>query len=360
MSFKISVIVPVYNAELYIKSCVNSILGQTIKDIECILVDDGSTDRSSRLCDEFASFDSRIVVIHKENEGAAYARNAGLTAATGEYIGFVDADDWIEQDMYEEMLKSAEEYHSDAVLCNYISESSTSMQTVQVNSGKQAVYNEQEIKEKFLPYFFGYQYDELSHYKDYCAFADYNSYIWLCLYKKDVINNAVITFPCERIYFNEDNLFNLSFIYHAKTISHVNKFFYHYRFNESSITKSFNKKYFENKINKYSYLKDFIRKNNLDKSYNNRLDIKICIETINIINYYINSKALSFEDKYRSIKLIFNTPSVSKALMNFDTKKLSLSQIKVFLYFAKKKAYLLLMIFSFGYGVLRNIKTRRM
>jgi glycosyltransferase involved in cell wall biosynthesis len=358
MSIQISVIVPVYNADLYIKLCVSSILSQTIKDIQVILVDDGSTDRSGMLCDEFAASDSRVKVIHKMNEGAASARNAGIEVALGEYIGFVDADDWIEQDMYEVMLSNAKEYNSDAVFCDYIAESSTKIQTVNVNSGRQHIYDKQEIKEIFLPYFFGYKYNELSNYKNYCTFADYNSYIWLCIYKRDIIKKAAITFPSERIYFNEDNLFNLSFIYNSKVITHVEKYFYHYRTNESSFTKTFNHKYFENKLNKYDYLQNFIINNNLENSYCERLDIKICIETINLINYYINSKALSFKDKYKNIRLIINTPLISKALNNFDIKQLSLSQMKMFLYFAKKKAYLILMLFSIGYRFLSRIKAK--
>jgi glycosyltransferase involved in cell wall biosynthesis len=356
MSVQISVIVPVYNAEQYLKKCVSSISNQTMKNIEVILVNDGSTDESGKLCDEFAASDSRVKVIHKTNEGASSARNTGMAAALGEYIGFVDADDWIEQDMYEVMFSNAKEYDSDAVFCNYIAESSASTQTVNVNSGGQQIYNKQEIKEKIFPCFFGYKYSELSNYKNYCTFTNYNSYIWLCIYKRAIIKKAGITFPSERIYFNEDNLFNLSFIYNAKIITHMDKYFYHYRYNESSLTKIFNDKYFKNKLNKYDYLLSFINNYNLEKSYRDRLGIKICIETINLINYYVNSKSLSFKDKYKNIRLIINTPLISKALNDFNIKQLSLSQMRVFLYFAKKRAYLMLMMLSIGYGALNKIK----
>ena len=100
---KISVIVPVYNVEKYLDNCINSIVNQTYDNLEILLVDDGSKDNSGSLCDEWALRDNRIKVIHKQNGGASSARNAGLDAATGEYIGFVDADDYIDIDMYEIM-----------------------------------------------------------------------------------------------------------------------------------------------------------------------------------------------------------------------------------------------------------------
>lgn len=107
---KISVIVPVYNVEKYIHKCVDSILNQTYQNIEVILVDDGSPDACGSICDEYAKNDSRVIVVHKENGGLSDARNAGLDIATGEYIAFVDSDDWIEPDAYEYLIKNAIRY----------------------------------------------------------------------------------------------------------------------------------------------------------------------------------------------------------------------------------------------------------
>ena len=104
---KISVIVPVYKVEPYLRKCLDSIVGQTYQNLEIILVDDGSPDGCGAICDEYAAQDKRVRVIHKANGGVSSARNAGLTAATGEWIGWVDSDDWIEPDMYERMLELA-------------------------------------------------------------------------------------------------------------------------------------------------------------------------------------------------------------------------------------------------------------
>lgn len=123
----ISVIIPVYKAEKYIERCIFSILRQTFQNIEVILVDDGSPDKSGEICDMWALKDKRIKVIHQKNAGAGAARNAGLRVAKGEYIGFVDSDDWIEPQMYEVMYNAIEKYSADVGMCNISSRTEFSM-----------------------------------------------------------------------------------------------------------------------------------------------------------------------------------------------------------------------------------------
>jgi glycosyltransferase involved in cell wall biosynthesis len=118
-SIKLSVIVPVYNVEPYIRRCLDSLLAQTYQNIEIILVDDGSTDNSGKICDEYAQKDTRICVFHKENGGIASARQEGLLHATGEYATNVDPDDWVEEKAYETMVDRLEEYHPDMLVFGY-------------------------------------------------------------------------------------------------------------------------------------------------------------------------------------------------------------------------------------------------
>ena len=115
---KISIIVPIYNVERYLMECIDSIRNQTLTDIEIILVDDGSPDNSGAICDDCALKDDRIKVIHKKNGGLSSARNAGLKVAIGEYIGFVDSDDWVDGEMYEFLYKNAVEKHAEIAACN--------------------------------------------------------------------------------------------------------------------------------------------------------------------------------------------------------------------------------------------------
>lgn len=119
---QISVIVPVYNVEAYLPHCVDSILAQTHQDLEVLLVDDGSPDNCPAICDAYAEKDCRVKVVHKKNGGVSSARNAGLAAATGEWIGFVDGDDWIEPDMYERLLHNATAYKAQISVCGMVNE----------------------------------------------------------------------------------------------------------------------------------------------------------------------------------------------------------------------------------------------
>lgn len=116
---KISVIIPVYNVEKYIKKCLDSVVNQTYKNLEIILIDDGSKDESGQICDEYAKLDDRLKVIHRENKGVSSARNLGLDIATGEYIGFVDPDDWLHLEMYEILMLEMSSGDFDVVECNY-------------------------------------------------------------------------------------------------------------------------------------------------------------------------------------------------------------------------------------------------
>ncbi len=119
MSDLISVIIPIYNVEQYLRQCLDSVINQTYKNLEIILVDDGSTDNSGKICDEYALKDARIKVIHKENGGVSSARNAGLDIAKGDYIGFVDSDDYIEKDMYEYLYSLNKNNNTLLSVCNF-------------------------------------------------------------------------------------------------------------------------------------------------------------------------------------------------------------------------------------------------
>ena len=120
MEPNISIIVPIYNAEKYMKKCINSILSQTLKNIEIILVNDGSLDNSANIADEYSRVDRRVRVIHQNNSGPSVARNTGISVARGKYIGFVDSDDYIEKTMYEELFKSADKNNVQVAMCSYI------------------------------------------------------------------------------------------------------------------------------------------------------------------------------------------------------------------------------------------------
>lgn len=147
----VSIIVPVYNVINYLDRCIASILAQTYREFELILVDDGSTDGSSQLCDFYKERDERVVVIHKTNGGLVSARKAGIVAARGEYIGFVDSDDWIEPPMYERLIRSAVKYQADLVLGGSIED--VGGQTVyKTNWLKTGIYDDERLQKELYPY----------------------------------------------------------------------------------------------------------------------------------------------------------------------------------------------------------------
>ena len=119
---KVSIILPIYNVEKYLDRCVDSLLNQTLKDIEIIMVDDGSPDNCPQMCDEYAKKDRRVKVVHKKNGGLGFARNSGLDIANGEYVAFVDSDDYVGLDMYKTLYDRAEVDKCDAVFCGFRTE----------------------------------------------------------------------------------------------------------------------------------------------------------------------------------------------------------------------------------------------
>lgn len=144
---KISVIVPIYNGEKYLEQCLDSIINQTIKDIEIILINDGSTDKTAEICQRYLS-DPRVKYCQKENEGLAAARDDGMLMATGEYIGFVDADDWLKENMYERMYEAACSNNSDVVFCNCIQNENGHIFTPEMPTGP---YDREAIIKDILP-----------------------------------------------------------------------------------------------------------------------------------------------------------------------------------------------------------------
>ena len=130
----ISIIVPIYNVEDYLKRCIDSILGQTYKNLEVILVDDGSPDKCGKICEEYKLIDSRIKVIHKKNGGLSSARNNGLDIATGDFIGFVDSDDYIERNMYESLIEALNNNNADIATCGIIREDTNTQHKINIRT----------------------------------------------------------------------------------------------------------------------------------------------------------------------------------------------------------------------------------
>lgn len=213
----ISVIVPVYNVEMYLKKCINSILNQTLKKLEIILVDDGSTDNSGIICDEYKFIDKRIKVIHKENGGLSSARNIGIDNATGDYLAFIDSDDWIEPNMIEVLFDMLEKNDSDISICEFIKCYDENVQPIQEEI-KIEIFNNIDALKKL--------YDENK--------GIYMTIACNKLYKRNLLEK--VRFPLGKIH--EDEFFIYKVLYEANKISYINRKMYYYRQRENSIMNS--------------------------------------------------------------------------------------------------------------------------
>lgn len=220
----ISVIVPVYNVEKYLVRCIDSLLEQSYKNLEIILVDDGATDQSGKICDEYALKDTRIKVIHKANGGLSDARNCGLDIASGALIGFVDSDDYIAPYMYENLVKTLHDTQADLAICRY--------KRFKGEKCTDAIEHIADIKQmdtaKALDYI-------------YSADGEVFTVAWNKLYKREVI--ADIRYPVKKV--NEDEFTTYKFIANAKKIAYTSEILYFYFHNDNSITTK--KNYLSNK-----------------------------------------------------------------------------------------------------------------
>lgn len=207
----VSVIVPIYNVEKYLPKCIDSIINQTLKEIEIILIDDGSTDRSGAIADEYSKKDSRIKVIHKENAGQGSARNKGLEIADGYYIGFVDSDDWIDCDMYEKLYSKAISLKSDMVVCSrkLFDENALLKGEVYVENNEFTNINRNIVN---------YVVDELF----------YPQTVLVCnkIYLNKIIKKANIRFDSVDKVGSEDALFNYKFLLNSNNVSTERDTFY--------------------------------------------------------------------------------------------------------------------------------------
>lgn len=247
----ISVIVPIYNIDQYVGFCIESLIKQTYKNLEIILVDDGSTDRSSAICDLYASKDNRIKVIHKENGGLVSARKAGVAMATGAFIGHVDGDDWVEPDFYEALHRAAVKAGAD-VVCAGFSRDLFSQRVKCVNSVLDGIYEGNGLEKL---------YEQMLTCDDQFTIG-VTTYVWNKLFKAEIAKIAQKNVD-ERITIGEDAAVTYPALLMAKRVYICDNSSYHYRQREGSMLKLQSR--FHSEVNKikfmYRYLLSEFEKN---------------------------------------------------------------------------------------------------
>ena len=285
MSINISIIVPVYKSEAYLENCINSILHQTYKDFELILVDDGSPDRSGSICDQYAAIDSRIKVIHKENGGASSARNTGIDTAQGVYLGFVDSDDYIDKHMYEILLNNMELYKADISQCEFIRVSDFNPKSTQQADQVKVFNNIQALNNLY----------NFKNEKSTNMVVPVNK-----LYKRSLFED--IRFPVGKIH--EDEFIIHELLYKARIIVTTDTVMYYYYQSSNSVMRSeFNMKRFD-ALMAYDQRKAFFKQRGLPELYK-----KACENYGSLfIMYYFNVKneIIDSDTKTESMKSDFN------------------------------------------------------
>lgn len=245
----VSVVIPVYNTAIYLNKCVESIIGQTLTDWEMILVDDGATDASPQMCDEWARKDLRIRVIHKQNEGLGFTRNAGLNEAKGEFVCFLDSDDTLDSDTLRYCADTLKKEKADACFYGRKTQKKDGSFSINPNIPQKLIFEGDEVKQEFARIYIGQLPSE-----------NPTSYIQLSaccgMYRLAKIKENNIVFPSERICLSEDTFFNLDFCKYAKKVLIIPKDFYNYTYNANSLTKSYN----PNKINQTKNYIKFLEK----------------------------------------------------------------------------------------------------
>ena len=327
MEYAVSIIVPVYNAEESLNKCVGSLFVQTLDDLEIILVDDGSTDGSPALCDELARGHENVKVLHNKNGGPALARNAGLEAARGRYIGFVDSDDLAEPDMFARLFNKAEQTGADIVFCDFIKTDSVHKETLKTYPGPSRVFTRGDIEGRIIPYFFGYADGELGRYHLLSPISDNRSYIWACLYSAKLIKSG-LCFKSEKLFYNEDNLFNLDAFLASGGAAYLGVPLYRYTVGGKSFTDGFVADYGGRRVKKYEYLRGHVPSFLTDAEI--RLRNKAAVETCTVVNYYAGSP-MSFNDKKRAVVEYLASPIVSQAVKNVNLAAMPRGREKTYL-----------------------------
>lgn len=334
---KISIIVPIYNVERYLDKCIQSLIGQTLKDIEIILVNDGSLDQSPMICDKYAKQDYRIKVIHKHNEGLSSARNAGLEIISGEYFMFVDSDDWLDVETCEVSYNCAIHRQVDCLMFTYTKEFGDHSIVNHTFDQEYFELEKEQIKTYFHRRLFGLLGDELAKPQD----ADLIVTACMQLFRTEKFRH--IQFVDTRIIGTEDCWYQVLVYENCDRFVYIDKPYYHYRRNnEYSLTTKFNPNLFARWQNMFDYMEKYIVEHNKGNDYKQALQNRIAISLLGAgINQTHSDDNLIVGGKH--IKEILEVKRYKNALAQLDISVMPMSW-KVFFFLAKHKMPSLLFV----------------
>lgn len=323
----ISIIVPVFNIEEYLDKCLMSLINQSYSRIEIICVNDGSSDSSLDILEKYSKKDSRIQIISQKNQGLSAARNTGIVNAQGEYVVFVDGDDWVDINMCEIAYKTAKNTKADIVMWSYIKEYPNAAKE-QLILGSDFVYYDISQVKQLRRRLFGLVGHELAHVDQ----RDTLVTAWGKMYKAETIKK--LEFVDTKLIGTEDALYNIYAFGNAKSVAYIPKCLYHYRKdNTNSLTTKYNEYLFDRWQNLYEYMYQYIKQNKLSDEYVNALYNRIALGVIALVLNVVASDK-SMNKKKKEISVILSTDRYQKSFRQLDTKPMPLNW-KLFFWFAK-------------------------
>lgn len=317
MSAKVSVIVPVYKVESYLHRCVDSLLNQTMKDLEIILVDDSSPDGCPRICDEYSMKDARIKVIHKlKNEGLGFARNTGLLYATGEYVTFCDSDDWLDSHAYENIYYRCKKDDLDMCCFQFRRikiDGSIIEQPIVRHKTFYGIEGSKEFALGLIGKDAGTQGSET-----------YGMSSCMALFRKDLFDRTNIRYPSEREVASEDLVFLLEFVLKMKKIEIVPDVYYNYLINPASISQNFSNEKYKRLIKMLDVVKSYCNSNFKYDEYINHFFTQQ-LRIFKIILRFISSGKYPLSEKKRWIAKVTNHDYLKSFYESDVRKKYSIS-----------------------------------
>lgn len=310
---QISVVVPVYKTKLYLEKCINSILSQSFTDFEMILVDDGSPDYSGELCDTLSKKDERIKVVHKENGGLTSARIAGLEKANGEYIAFVDSDDYLHEDYLLNLFNAIKQQNAELAICGYYVVKGESQTPVYLPYKKNSL-NKSEIDDKYILPLIGRIYDG--------KHLNLPGFMCVRMFKKSCM--ALEMFVSEREFFTEDDVFNILYAEKVNNIAIINEPLYYYVQHDQSLTNCYRKGKLQMLQNRYNFCEKWLMEKDLYQKGEKRLiaaavsAVNACIDNAVLLNDY-----RLFKNEINEIK---NSKLYNKGFLSVNPNSLAASQ----------------------------------
>jgi glycosyltransferase involved in cell wall biosynthesis len=324
----LSIIVPIYKVEMYLRECIDSILSQKFIDFELILVNDGSPDKCPHICDSYAEKDKRVKVIHKENGGLVSARKAGLSIASGNYVGFVDSDDWIKPEMYSVMCATAEKYAADIVICDIL-KSYPDKEVRQEQIIRPGLYDKEDMMKNIYPI--------MLYTGEFYRFGLHPS-VSNKIFRRELLKNNLYNVN-DSIKLGEDVACTIPCLLDAKRVYVLeDHFVYHYRQLDLSMTNSYDTDFLEKILVLNDHLKHLIEEKNtlvpsLIEQVYYYLNYLIIATVNNELNIY-NKKSTG--DKIRYIKKMLQNHNINEALNSISMRRLPLKS-KVYLWLLQKK-----------------------